>query len=177
MKKDTLRSPWLHSFAKARAISVLPVPTQEIKPHNSLIPLKIVFPKFWRLDWTASSPSQKHASSYFLFTQVHEVFLPGGPWKRTPLGGWIWNFSNTSLYSIGNTTISLRQRMWLSRPPTWQNRILRSSDIGSTSANVDTICLWSPGPHAWLLDPGIAVALKFNGRHLRMRNYCQCHDP
>lgn len=123
----------------------------------------------WMNSRTVYVKCEKKVPILSFHKSLDEINKPGGPWKRTPLGGWIWNFSNTSLYSIGNTTISLRQRMWLSSPPTWQNLILRSSDIGSTSANVDTICLWSTGPRAWLLEAGIAVALKFSGRHLILK--------
>ena len=50
-----------------------------------------------------------------------KTVIPGGPWNRTPLGGEILNFSNTSGYISGNKTISFRARICLLRPPTASN--------------------------------------------------------
>lgn len=33
--------------------------------------------------------------------------VPGGPYRSTPLGGWMPRFSNLSLWVIGNTTASI----------------------------------------------------------------------
>lgn len=60
--------------------------------------------------------------------------IPGGPWNNTPFGGVIWKRSKTSGYIIGKTTISLRQWICDSKPPTSLNLILVSKVIGFISA-------------------------------------------
>lgn len=94
-------------------------------------------------------------TSYWLFTMVylqHELssqiktkteIIPGGPWKRTPLGGAILNFSNTSGYTSGNKTISFNALICLFRPPTASNITLKYStvDVNHKCIELDTSLL------------------------------------
>lgn len=90
-----------------------------------------------------------HIQCKFISIYQKPQSLPGGPKKSTPLGGLIWNFSNTSGYSKGKIIISFRAFTCWESPPTASNITSRSTVIGSMSAKLEPIFALSLKHQEW----------------------------
>ena len=130
-------SNWLRSSSIVLCTSLSPLVSESnlFVPIASISSIKIIEGAFSRASakasltrlapspiyiWTSWGPAnfKKDACVCDAHARAKSVFpIPGGPWSKTPLGGWIPRFSKVLFWVIGKTTASINSWIWLSKPP------------------------------------------------------------